>query len=119
VRREKSKAVEMNRTALGLVVTAFAACMLAASASAQVGSGVPDCDKTYRDMWLGGLPVAAKDLPGGDLAELHRYALRAYDGCTSGDERTLAQQLLQKLESVRGSDAAQHLRDLVKSLPAK
>jgi hypothetical protein len=31
----------------------------------------------------------------------------------------LAQQLLQKLESIRGAHAAQTLRDLVKSLPAK
>ena len=109
----------MKRSALALVAASVAGCALIAPASAQVGSGVPDCDRTYRDMWLGMLPVAAKDLNGGELAELQRYALRAYDGCTSGDERTLAQDFLRRLDSVRGPDAAERLRALVKSLPPK
>jgi hypothetical protein len=103
----------MKRTALALL----AASALAATASAQLGSDLPECERNYRGMWHGVLPAVAKDLTGGQLAELHRYALRAYDGCTSGDERAFAQAFFNQLASVANAD--QWLRDLAKSLPAK
>src|SRR6516225_5368820 len=104
-----SRATVMKQYAFALLVSAVAYVSVA-PASAQLGSGLPDCDRTYRDIWLGALPVAAKDLAGGELVDLHRYALRAYDGCTSGDERSVAEQYLRQLQAIRGADSAQRLR---------
>jgi hypothetical protein len=97
----------------------FAFCVLTTGASAQVGSGLPDCDRTYRDMWLGMMPVAAKALTGPQLADLQRYTLRAYDGCTSGDERAFDQDFFTRLGKVPQNGADQWMRDLITALPKK
>jgi hypothetical protein len=90
---------------------------LATTASAQLGGGLPECERNYRGMWLSTLPTAAKDLTGRQLAEFHRYALRAYDGCTSGDEAAFAQAFFSQLASAANAD--QWIRDLARSLAAK
>jgi hypothetical protein len=103
----------MKRIALAL----FAACALAAPALAQLGTRVPECERAYQGLWLGALPAANKDLSGADLAELHRYALRAYEGCTSGDERALADDVFKRLARVRPGNADAWLREMKKPLP--
>ena len=105
----------MKRIALAL----FAACALAAPASAQLGTSVPECERGYRELWLGVLPVANKDLTGTQLAELHRYVLRAYEGCTSGDERAMAEDVFKRLARVRPGNADAWLREMKKPLQAK
>ena len=105
----------MKRIALAL----FAACALTAPASAQLGTSVPECERGYRELWLGVLPAANKDLTGTQLAELHRYALRAYEGCTSGDERASAEDVFKRLARVRPGNADAWLREMKKPLQAK
>jgi hypothetical protein len=97
----------------------FAACALCAPAAAQLGTRVPDCERGYRQVWLGVLPAANKDLTGTQLAELHRYALRAYEGCTSGDERASAEDVFKRLARVRPGHADAWLREMKKPLQAK
>jgi hypothetical protein len=97
----------------------FVACALAAPASAQLGTRVPECDRGYRELWSGVLPVANKDLTGTQLAELHRYVLRAYEGCTSGDERAMAEDIFKRLSRVRPGNADAWLREMKKPLQAK
>ena len=97
----------------------FVACALAAPASAQLGTGVPECERGYRQLWSGVLPVANKDLTGTQLAELHRYVLRAYEGCTSGDERAMAEDVFKRLARVRPGNAEAWLREMKKPLQAK
>jgi hypothetical protein len=97
----------------------FVACALAAPASAQLGTRVPECERGYRELWSGVLPVANKDLTGTQLAELHRYVLRAYEGCTSGDERAMAEDVFKRLARVRPGNADAWLRELKTPLQAK
>jgi len=92
---------------------------MAAPASAQVGSGVPQCDGNYKAFWSATLPAAAKELSGAQLAAIHRLALRGYDGCTSGDERFVAQDFFKKLAEIRPAKADDLFRELEKSFPAK
>lgn len=95
----------------------FAFLALTTGASAQVGSGIPDCDRTYRQMWLSVMPVAAKALSGQQLADLQRFTMRAYDGCTSGDEHAFSQDFFNRLHNMPRVGADQWMRDLVATLP--
>jgi hypothetical protein len=101
-----------------VALAALAAIALAVPASAQVGSGVPECERNYRAFWTGMLP-AAKALTGPQLAQVHRYALRGYDGCTSGDERFKADDFFKRLEAIKSAKADEFFRELEKSFPAK
>ena len=61
----------------------------------------------------------ANELSGAQLAQMNRYALRGYDGCTSGDERFTTENFFKKLEAINPAKADEFFRDLEKSFPAK
>ena len=106
----------MQRVALGLVALGA----LAASASAQIGSGAPKCERDYQEFWSRmSSSGAAKELSGAQLAQINRYALRGYDGCTSGDERFKGEDFFKKLEAINPAKADEFFRELEKSLAAK
>ena len=105
----------MKRVALAL----FTFGALAAAASAQVGSGVPKCERDYQDFWLRMSSGLAKESSGAQLAQINRYALRGYDGCTSGDERFTAENFFKKLEGINPAKADEFFKELEKSFPAK
>jgi hypothetical protein len=97
----------------------LAAVMLAAPASAQVGSGVPKCDGDYKQFISRMSTGAAKDLTGAQLAQLNRLALRGYDGCTAGDERFSSENFFKRLETVNPAKADDFFKDLERNYPAK
>lgn len=105
----------MRRTFLAML----SATVLAAPASAQVGSGVPRCEGDYKQFISKVSERASKDLTGAQLAQLNRLALRAYDGCTSGDERFTADTFFKQLERLNPIKADEFFRDLEKNYPAK
>src|SRR5947207_2618850 len=92
---------------------------LAATASAQVGSGVPKCERDYQEFSARMSSGPAKELSGAQLAQMNRYALRAYDGCTSGDERFATENFFKRLEAIDPAKADEFFRDLERSFPAK
>jgi hypothetical protein len=71
---------------------------LMSSASAQIGSGLPSCERNYQEFWMRMSSGAAKEMSGEQFAKLSRYALRVYDGCTSGDGRFAGDGLFKRLE---------------------
>lgn len=102
-----------------VALAVFAVAALAAPASAQIGSGVPECVRNYKAFSSSMLNGAGKEFSGAQLAEINRYALRGYDGCTSGDERFMAENFFKTLEAIRPEKADEFFRDLEKSFPAK
>jgi hypothetical protein len=105
----------MNRLALALVAGAA----FAAPAAAQIGSGLPECEANYKAFWSRLLVSGVKEFTGPQLAQIHRYALRGYDGCTSGDGRFKADTFFKRLEEIRPAKADEFFRDLERSFPAK
>jgi hypothetical protein len=105
----------MKRVALAV----FAIGALTAPGAAQLGGGVPKCERDYQQFFTRLSDGAAKDLSGAQLAQINRYALRAYDGCTAGDERFVGESFFKKLEAIDPAKAEEFLRDLEKSIPAK
>jgi hypothetical protein len=105
----------MKRVALSV----FACGALVAPALAQLGSGVPKCERDYQEFSARMLSGPAKELSGAQLAQMNRYALRGYDGCTSGDERFTTENFFKKLEAIDPAKADEFFRDLEKSFPAK
>jgi hypothetical protein len=105
----------MKPVALGILALS----MFAATASAQIGSGAPNCDRDYQAFLTRFSSGPAKDLSGAQLAQVNRYALRAYDGCTSGDERSAAESIFKRLESINPAKADEFFRDLERSFAAK
>jgi hypothetical protein len=102
---------------VALSVFAFGA--LAAPALAQLDSGVTKCEREYQDFWVRVSSGPAKELSGAQLAQINRYALRGYDGCTAGDERFMTENFFKKLEAIDPAKADEFFRDLEKSFPAK
>ena len=105
----------MKRLALSVLALA----VLVVPMSAQVGSGAPKCERDHQDFWFrmsGGL---AKELSGAQLAQINRYALRGYDGCTSGDERFTSENFFEKLEAINPAKAYEFFKELEKSFAAK
>jgi hypothetical protein len=96
----------------------FALGALAAPASAQIGSGVPKCERDYQEFWARMSSGPAKELSGAQLAQINRYALRGYDGCTSGDER-FTESFFKRLEAINPAKADEFFRELERSFPAK
>jgi hypothetical protein len=105
----------MKRVALAV----FALGGLAAPASPQVGSGVPKCERDYQEFSTRMSSGAAKELSGAQLAQINRFALRGYDGCTSGDKRFVGENFFKKLESINPAKADEFFKELEKSFPAK
>jgi hypothetical protein len=105
----------MKRVALSV----FAYGALAAPALAQLGSGVPECERNYQEFSARMSSGPAKELSGAQLAQMNRFALRGYDGCTSGDERFTTANFFKKLEAIDPAKAEEFFRDLEKSFPAK
>jgi hypothetical protein len=102
-----------------VVLSVFAAGALAAPALAQLGGGVPKCERDYQEFWVRMSSGPAKELSGAQLAQLNRYALRGYDGCTSGDERFTTENFFKKLEAINPAKADEFFKDLEKSFSAK
>jgi len=102
-----------------VAVAVLAAAALAGTAAAQIGSGTPKCESDYKEFWGRMASGVAKELTGAQLAQLNRYALRGYDGCTSGDERFAARDVFKRLEAIDPKTADRFLRDLETSIPAK
>jgi len=105
----------MKRTAFAV----FALSALATAASAQLGSGAPKCERDYQEFWARMSSGPAKELSGAQLAELNRYALRGYDGCTSGDGRFTGENFFKKLETINSAKADEFFRELEKSFAAR
>jgi len=97
-----------------LAFTLLALAALLGPAAAQLGTGLPECDRRYKEFWS--RAAAGKELTGGQLATVHRYALRAYDGCTSGDEHMLSGDFLNRLAGISGANADEALRDIGRAL---
>jgi hypothetical protein len=93
--------------------------LIIGAASAQIGSGAPKCETDYKEFWQRMSSGAAKALSGAQLAQLNRYALRGYDGCTAGDERFATETFFKKLEAIDPARADEFLREFERSLPAK
>ena len=105
----------MKRVALSVLVLA----VLVVPVSAQVGSGVPKCERDYQDFWFRMSSGLAKDLSGAQLAQMNRYALRGYDGCTAGDERFTADNFFKKLEAINPAKADEFFKEVEKSFATK
>jgi hypothetical protein len=105
----------MRRVAL--CVIAFG--VLGAPTLAQFGSGVPKCERDYQEFSARMSSGPAKELSGAQLAQMNRYALRGYDGCTSGDERFTTETFFKKLEAIDPARADEFFKELEKSFPAK
>jgi hypothetical protein len=102
-----------------VVLSLFAFGALAVPAFAQIGGGVPKCERDYQAFSVRMSSGPAKELSGAQLAQMNRYALRAYDGCTSGDERFTTENFFKKLEVINPAKADEFFRELEKSFPAK
>jgi hypothetical protein len=93
--------------------------LIVGAASAQIGSGAPKCEADYKEFWQRMSNGAAKALTGAQLAQLNRYALRGYDGCTAGDEQLATETFFKKLGSIDPARADEFFREFERSLPAK
>jgi hypothetical protein len=102
-----------------VVLSVFTFGALVAPAFAQLGGGVPNCERDYQDFWVRMSSGPAKELSGAQLAQMNRYALRGYDGCTSGDERFTTGSFFKKLEAINPAKADEFFRELEKSFPAR
>jgi hypothetical protein len=105
----------MRRLALAGLATAA----LVAPAAAQLGNGLPECQRSYKEFWSALPAIAVKELTGAQLAAVHRYALRGYDGCTSGDQRVVTEDFFKRLAAIRAGKTEELFRQLDRSLPAK
>ena len=92
---------------------------IAVPAFAQIGGGVPKCERDYQEFSVRMSNGPARELSGAQLAQLNRYALRGYDGCTSGDERFTTENFFKKLEAINPAKADEFFKDLEKSFSAK
>jgi len=102
-----------------VVLFVFAFGALAVPAFAQLGGGLPKCERDYQTFSVRMAGGPAKELSGAQLAQMNRYALRGYDGCMSGDERFTTENFFNKLEAINPATADEIFRDLEKSFPAK
>jgi hypothetical protein len=102
-----------------LVLAALALGAVAAPAAAQIGSGQPRCEEDYKEFLVRMSDGPAKELTGGQLAQISRYALRGYDGCTSGDERFTSGAFFKRFENLQAAKADEFFRELERSFPAK
>jgi hypothetical protein len=100
-------------------IAVLATWWLLGAAAAQVGRGSPRCERDYKEFWSKMSTGVASKLSGAQLAQLNRYALRGYDGCTSGDGRFTADNFFKKLEAIDPSRADEFLRNIEANLPKR
>ena len=103
----------MSRLALSAVAIVGAA-SLATPAMAQ------NCAKDYKDFWDSlGRSSFAKQATGDQMAQVTRYALRAFDACTAGDARFTTKSFFEQLERNSFVKPDELFRQLERSGPAK
>jgi hypothetical protein len=102
-----------------VAIAVLAVAAFGTPASAQIGSGAPSCENEYKQFWSTTGLTASKELSGAQLAQLSRYALRGYDGCTAGDERFSKGEYFKRLGTIQPGKADEFFKDLEKSFPAK
>ena len=79
-----------------------------------------NCAKDYKDFWDSlGRSSFAKQANGDQIAQVTRYALRAFDACSAGDERFSTKSFFEKLERNSFVKPDELFRELERAQPAK
>ena len=97
---------------LAFAVAALAVLSIPATAAGDI------CESNYKGFWDQFNKGPAKDLSGHQHAIVSRQALRAFDGCTAGDEAG-AKSIFQRLQDAAPAKGDDYWKSLNQAAPAK